>query len=223
MPKYIFVSSCAGADRARSRALFLREVAPLKLRDWGGLERYVVDRVDGANFSEAAPSPFDLVEEAWFETADDFAAARIRDVEDRDVTSLSLRTHVYQVSETVQVDDLRQPRLGERSPGIKVIYLVRRNELLNDREARVRWKDHATLAKMHHAGISRYVQNGVIKALTPDAPVAHGIAELHFPTRDDLEERFYDSDQGRAAIEADVSTLVAESQALYTSEYVLRI
>jgi hypothetical protein len=69
----------------------------------------------------------------------------------------------------------------------------------------------------------RYVQNGVIDCLSAGAPVVNGIAELHFPTLADLEERMYDSEAGRAAIAADVSTLVAESAALYTSEYVLRV
>jgi hypothetical protein len=224
LPKYIAVSRCTDYDRAASRTRFLREVAPLKLEHWAGLRRYVVDLVDvEPNFPDSRPGPYDIVEEAWFETGDDLATALECGVVNRGAQALISQTYVYQVSERVQMDDRRGPHVGERSPGVKAIYLVRRNEQLNDQEARQRWKDHAPLAKAHHAGMSRYVQNGVIAALTAGAPTVNGIAELHFPTQDDLEQRLYDSEQGRDAIRADVSTLVAESVALYTSEYVLRV
>lgn len=223
MPKYIAVSRCKGDDRPNSRAALLRELAPLKLEHWAGLRRYVVNLVDVApSFSDGSPAPYDIVEEAWFETGNDQAAAFESAVVNRTANALIAQTYVYQVSERVQLDDMRPPRVGERSPGVKAIYLVRRNEQLNDQEAMQRWREHAPLAKAHHAGMSRYVQNGVIVALTQGAPVVNGIAELHFPTQEDLDHRIYDSERGRAAIRADVSTLLAESVALYTSEYVLR-
>jgi EthD domain len=104
----------------------------------------------------------------------------------------------------------------------KTIYLVRRREEIDDREAKRRWQEHASLARQHHVGMSRYVQNGVIAALTPGAPVVHGIAELSFPTREDLEKRMYGSVEGRQAIASDAAGLVAEATPLYTSEYILR-
>ncbi len=61
----------------------------------------------------------------------------------------------------------------------------------------------------------------MLQPLTAGAPLVHGIAELHFPTREDLEQRMYDSAAGRAAIAADTATLVAEATPLYTSEYIL--
>ena len=70
--------------------------------------------------------------------------------------------------------------------------------------------------------MSKYVQNGVREPLTPDAPVVHGFAELHFGSIEDLEQRMYDSEAGRAAIKAEANQLVGEVTPLFTSEYIIR-
>jgi hypothetical protein len=129
---------------------------------------------------------------------------------------------VYQVSERVQLEGSGRGGPGQ-TPGVKAIYLVRRHADLSDQEAKQRWKEHAPLARQHHVGMDRYVQNGVIRALTPDAPIVNGIAELHFPTLDDLVQRMYGSKEGREAISRDAAGLVAESTVLYTTEHILRI
>jgi hypothetical protein len=63
---------------------------------------------------------------------------------------------------------------------------------------------HFPLARVHHPAIWHYVQNVVVRALTPAAPEVDGIAELHFRTAKDLRDRFYDSEEGRRTIAADV-------------------
>ena len=44
----------------------------------------------------------------------------------------------------------------------------------------------------------------VRRALTPGGDAIDGVAELHFRTRADFENKFFDSDEGRAVILADV-------------------
>jgi uncharacterized protein (TIGR02118 family) len=71
-------------------------------------------------------------------------------------------------------------------------------------EVLAHWRDvHAPLALRHHVGVCRYVQH-VVDAGSDDRVDA--IAELHFASADDLADRFYDSDDGRRAIAADIAT-----------------
>ncbi len=169
-------------------------------------------------------TPYAAVIELWFETFefndgwDGFAGWRMG----TDGFPSAAAAHVYHVKEVVQLDDAEPRPLGRRAAGVKAIYLVRRHAALSDAEARQRWREHAPLARTHHAGMLRYVQNGVITALTPGAPLIHGIAELRFPTYDDFERRMFDSAAGRAAIAADAGGLVAEAVPLFCGEYVLR-
>jgi len=44
----------------------------------------------------------------------------------------------------------------------------------------------------------------VRRALTPGGEAIDGVAELHFRSRADFEDKFFDSDEGRAVILADV-------------------
>ena len=111
----------------------------------------------------------------------------------------------YLVDERVQWDYERDWPVGEPSPGVKQLSFVRRLPPLTREEFAAHWNDvHAPLARIHHPGIWRYVQNVVVEPLTPDAPELDGVAELHFRTYDDLVHRMYDSDEGKALIRADV-------------------
>jgi hypothetical protein len=204
-----------GVDRAAFQRS-VRERAAAAPPAVAGLTVNVVD-LEGPG-RPAAPPRWDAVLELWLAEAgldpNVLAAALAGD---------SAAVHLYHVVERVQLDHTRTWALGERSPGVKAIYATRRPEGLDAREAARLWREHAPLARRHHTGMSRYVQNGVIEALTPDAPVVHGFAVLHFPTLSDLEERMYDSAEGRRAIAADAARLVAEAIPLFTGEYILRV
>jgi hypothetical protein len=221
VPKYfILLTRPEGVERAAFQQATL-EAAPRWLECTPGTRRLVVNLVDVEPPAGAPESPYDVAIEGSYDSADEFEDA-YRQLPAFEQDALPRRCIVYQVRERVQLERERAWQLGERSPGVKVIYLVRRNEALSDAEAAQRWKEHAPLARKHHAGMAKYVQNAVLGSPSPDAPLVHGIAELHFPTREDREQRMYDSAEGREALAADVTTLVAESLPLYTSEYVLR-
>src|SRR5689334_13177144 len=93
--------------------------------------------------------------------------------------------HRYLTGERIQLEYERTWPLGTRSPGVKAIYLVRRPEGVSNEQATRGWREHAGTARKHHQGMCKYVQNGVIHPLTVNAPLIHGIAELHFPTLED--------------------------------------
>lgn len=111
----------------------------------------------------------------------------------------------YLVDERVQWDYERDWQDGTPSPGVKRMSFVRRVPAIDHGEFARHWsEEHAPLARVHHPGIWRYVQNVVVEPLTDDTPGLDGVAELHFRTYDDLQHRMYDSDEGKETIRADV-------------------
>jgi hypothetical protein len=181
-------------------------------------EGLVLDIADQRPAGSPEP-PYAAVIEAWFRTVEDYLLARGH-------LAPALRNPdavvAYAVTERIQKEHQVTRRPGLATPGVKAVYLVRRLAQLSDNEARQRWRSHAAIAREHHTGMSRYVQNAVRQRLGPDAPVYHGIAVLHFPSIEDLEQHMYDSEEGRRKVQEDVQGLVAESLPLYTTELILR-
>jgi uncharacterized protein (TIGR02118 family) len=94
---------------------------------------------------------------------------------------------------------------GEPAPGVKMVSFMRRAEGLSHEQFVRHWtENHAPLAQRHHIGLWNYTQDVVRRALTPGSADIDGVAELHFRTRDDYENKFFDSDAGRAVILEDV-------------------
>jgi uncharacterized protein (TIGR02118 family) len=99
----------------------------------------------------------------------------------------------------------RETPAGEPAPGVKMVSFMRRADGLTHEQFVRHWtENHTPLARRHHLGLWNYTQNVVRRALTPGGAAIDGVAELHFRTREDYEERFFDSDEGRAVIMADV-------------------
>ncbi|MEP6624401.1 MAG: EthD domain-containing protein [Acidimicrobiia bacterium] len=94
-------------------------------------------------------------------------------------------------------------------PAVAMVSLMRRNPALTHDAFVAHWRDrHGPLALRRHVGLVEYRQGVVAANLTPDAPDApeiDGVAQLGFSTRIDFETRFFDSDEGRAEIMADVA------------------
>jgi uncharacterized protein (TIGR02118 family) len=94
---------------------------------------------------------------------------------------------------------------GEPAPGVKMVSFMRRADSLSHEQFVRHWtENHTPLAKRHHIGLWNYTQNVVRRALTPGGEAIDGVAELHFETRADFENKFFDSDEGMAVILADV-------------------
>ena len=107
----------------------------------------------------------------------------------------------YRVDERVQWD--------RSEPALTRISFVRRPRELTHEDFAFHWTQvHALLARKHHPGICRYVQNVVVHKLTPDAPDVDGIAELGFASLEDFRERMYDSSEGQGIIAADVREFI---------------
>jgi uncharacterized protein (TIGR02118 family) len=99
---------------------------------------------------------------------------------------------------------------GEYAPGIQMVSFMARAEGLSHEQFARHWAErHTPLAMRHHVGLWNYTQNVVRRAYTPGGNPIDGIAELHFRTRGDFVDRFFDSDQGRSVILADVARFMA--------------
>lgn len=128
-------------------------------------------------------------------------------------------TEIYQAEEIVQLD--RQTVvLGERSPGMKYIGRLSFHQDLPPSAARRSWDIHVPLALRVHVGMDKYVRNWIVDA-SRGRP-AGGIAELNFPTLDDMLTRYFDSDRGKEEIMHDISHFIAHGTRFFTSEFILR-
>jgi uncharacterized protein (TIGR02118 family) len=115
--------------------------------------------------------------------------------------------------------------VGEQTPGIGMLFAARRRSDLTHEQYNAHWRDqHAPLALRHHVGMWDYVQCAFEGALTETSPDYDGLAICKFATVADYKERFFDSDEGRAVIGADVRKFsdVGASPTMRMTETVLR-
>lgn len=130
----------------------------------------------------------------------------IDDVPARDLLhAVARRVDVWRVDPRRVITAERSGDDGEYAPGVKMVSFMRRAESLSHEQFVRHWtENHTPLARRHHIGLWNYTQNVVRRTLTPGGDAIDGVAELHFRTRDDFENKFFDSDEGRDVILADV-------------------
>jgi uncharacterized protein (TIGR02118 family) len=108
----------------------------------------------------------------------------------------------YRAREVLHWDEL-----GENIAGSVVLtYLVARRSDLSFAAFEAHYREkHAPLARIHHPGIARYVQN----YLDPDAGGGFdAISELWFRSEEDARTRFYRDEESRRVIGEDVRRFV---------------
>jgi hypothetical protein len=129
--------------------------------------------------------------------------------------------HAYSVTGTVMFDKGLVP--ATPTVGIKFLLSLRFFADMSPTAARRAWANHGPLARTVHIGANRYVQWWVDARLSPDAPPLGGIVELHFPTEDDLVDRFFDSPRGEMEIVQDTADFIAGGHPrVYLEEYAYR-
>jgi hypothetical protein len=112
--------------------------------------------------------------------------------------------HGYIVDEVVHRDVPRTWPLGQPSPGVKRISLLRRRPELDATEFRRRYEhEHGPLTLREHPGLWRYIQNFVVDAVTPDAPPLDAITERHFRSEDEFRAGSYRNDDSRRVLTED--------------------
>lgn len=220
MPKALaLVRRHPGLERAAFAEKYL--AFGWQLATSSGVQHCTVNLVDvpaeEAGLRPGGEPAFDAVTELWI----DDPAIAVKLLAER--AGLVGECHVYQVEEKTEREYDRTWPAGEQSPGVKSFFLALRRQALTHDEFAAYWGDrHAPLALKIHVGMWRYTRNVVSTALTPGAPDWDGMAILHFRSAQDLRERFYDSEEGRAAIAADIAKFSGGGRALHSSEWILK-
>ena len=149
--------------------------------------------------------------------ADGFVVLGLEQAHDLD--DLPGRDDLYRLARRVDVWRVRSERPkayertwpdGTNAPGVKLVSFMPRAEGLNHEQFVRHWSEqHTPLALEHHPGLWNYTQLVVRRAYTPGGRDIDGIAELHFATREDFDNHFFDSDAGRQVIMDDVARFMA--------------
>jgi uncharacterized protein (TIGR02118 family) len=126
---------------------------------------------------------------------------------ERDAAEAALAEQVsalYRVEEVLHWNELG----GDAPDCVVLTYLVRRRADLSFAEFESHYRErHAPLARVHHPGIARYVQNYVTSRAC-DPPAVDAISELWFRSDADARTRFYRDDESRRVIAEDVRRFV---------------
>jgi hypothetical protein len=106
--------------------------------------------------------------------------------------------HVYGVREVLHWDE------GGEQDWVLFFFVRRRADLAPEAfEERYR-SGHSVVARAHHPGVVRYVQN-FVESAGEGAPRWDAIAQLHFASEGEVSRRFYRDEESPAAVAADVA------------------
>jgi len=145
-----------GRDHAAFRDRFLRHHAEVVALHCPRMRRFVVDLVDvkakvvfrgktTPPHRELEPPPFDVITEMWFDTFDDFKdpvrrydTPAGRELIQDELAEMGARCYDYLISPVVQWDRVPPTTLGERTPGVKSMFISRRIENMDVKAAEKR-------------------------------------------------------------------------------------
>ena len=118
-----------------------------------------------------------------------------------DAALVAVASALYRVDEVRHWDELDASAEG----AVVLTYLVKRRPELSFADFSAHYREkHAALARVHHPGIARYVQN----FLPPGEGLVDAISELWFRSEADARTRFYRDDESRRVIGEDVRRFI---------------
>ncbi len=145
--------------------------------------------------SEAQPQPHAGLVLAWPRDEAECAAAESE-------LARCASAH-YRAREVLHWDELGEANTG----AVVLVYLVRRRSDLSFAAFEAHYRErHAPLARIHHPGIARYVQN-FIESPSAESP-NDAISELWFRSEDDARTRFYRDEESIRVIGEDVRRFI---------------
>jgi len=124
--------------------------------------------------------PVEALVQVWLHSAIDALRAPVDGV----IASVAARFDAYLVSESVPLPNTQHPSSGhgQRSEGFAQIALFPRKPGLSDEAFLDLWQNQHTTVAVETQSNFEYVQNRVVRALTPGARVIDAIVEEGFPT-----------------------------------------
>jgi len=101
---------------------------------------------------------------------------------EQELSRVTARMHGYVVLESMPIVNTKQPvREGGRIAGLCTVALLEKPEHMEHEAWRDRWQNHHTQVAIETQSTFVYIQNLVVRALTPDAPPWTAIVEECFP------------------------------------------
>ena len=174
--------AAAGAEREVFNAGLLERL-PAALAD-AGATRIRLNLEDaqvaaGAPLRQSrGPRQHDAVVQFWLPSANPLLRGAI----DRVLDAECDHWHGWLVAESTIIANAAYPaRRGERTAGWAQMAFLTLPERLSHTQWREIWQDHHTLVAIETQANFEYVQNLVVRALTPDAPPYVAIVEECFP------------------------------------------
>lgn len=210
-----FVTDPEVSDRARFRQWYLEEFAPAILARRPQITALAVNSVEaseavypGAKDSGSA----DIYAEFWLPDAAGVSIAEL--------VCPEASEEMYKVEELVELD--RRPRGLGRTPGVKVLSGLYPVAHVSPDEIRAYWDAHVPLALRVHVGMNNYIREWIEAPLSAARSAFFGIASMHFPSLQDMRERFFDSPSSVPIHAADLQRFVASAAPLIATRYLLK-
>lgn len=195
---------------------------PLAIRHHPTMTKYVVNIVGD---SPAGEVELDSIGELSFASLEDFRT-RLYDSEEgrkvieRDVAGWLGSASAYLVTEHVQKNTVGTVALGQATPGTKLFCpLVRRSNLSHEQFVAHWLGTHVPLALRHHPGMTRYKNNVVDEALSPDAVPWDGFAEIQLDVSGDWHHGLFDNAEGERIVREDIARFIGRTGAYRCTEY----
>jgi uncharacterized protein (TIGR02118 family) len=208
-----------GLGRAEYARRILEGHVPLALRHHPSLRRYTVDVVErapanGPELDSVAQLSFDRFED-WRDRLYDSDEGR-RIIEE-DVARFLGGAWAYVARACVHRDELPDPPLGSRTPGVKWLLFVRRRPEL-DRDAFVaHWHGvHVPLVLDALPALRRYVTHPFERQLGSEGPAWDGMAALWFESREAARAGLRSAGP---ATDADTARFIADVRAFSVAEW----
>jgi hypothetical protein len=209
------VRAPAKTDGAAFRHWYLDEFAPALLRRQPQISALAVNLVDAAEAvypTAHGNHSTDVYAEFWIRDGVRLPAAEF--------SCPAAQEEIYRVEEMVELD--RRPRELGRTPGVKVLAGMYPVENVSLAQIRAYWDAHVPLAMRVHVGMNNYIREWIEEPLSGASSPYFGIASLHFPTIEDMRERFFDCPDSIPIHAADLQRFVGSASPLIATRYVLK-
>jgi hypothetical protein len=171
--------------------------------------------------SDDPQARYDVVTQMWCGTVAELRAASAQQLTDELLQWADVHNS-YRVQETVVLEDKSAP--ANRQRGFKLLRELIFFDDLSDAAAKRCWAHHGNLALKIHTGMSRYAQHWVEETLSAARLPTRGISELFFPSREDLVQRYYESQRGREQVLHDTGHFIEKRlPRVYSHEHEVKI
>ncbi|MES2883971.1 MAG: EthD domain-containing protein [Pseudomonadota bacterium] len=211
MEKVIYVVWRDPAMEAEAFGQQLRKSLAPKLKTLGvkGLRINVADAAVApatAIWQKHSEPPVEALVQVWLDSAIALRRAPV----DAAIASVTARNAAYLVTESVPLPNVAHPaHFGERTEGFAQIALFPHLGSLTHEEFLNIWQDSHTTVAIETQSNFEYVQNRVVRALTPGAPVIHAIIEECFPTAAMTDPKvFFDAEGDQAKFERNLKLMM---------------